>query len=176
MDQFFPGIPQNVPVYQLLADAFLDDDTLHLQGEMVAYEGPPNEHMAPLNDLAKARMQKMMDHLERCAMEKAELVGRKYTGRLTDLGDLIMQATSDAKVLQERAQTEAIKRAMPQPLSATPTPGLPTQKPLAIRKQEIDAKTTVKSYGNTVRQGRAAPEPIHKAGQDRLTGNAPLEG
>jgi len=176
MDQYFPGIPQNVPVYQLLANALREYDTLHMEGEIVAYEGSPNEHMAPLNEPAKARMSVMMAHLDDCAREKAELVGRKYTGRLNDLGDLIAQVQSDAKVLAQREQTDVIKRAMPQPLTGTPTPGLPTQKPLAIRKQEIDAKSTVKSFGNTVNKGRAVPETIHKTGQDRLTEKAPLEG
>ena len=172
----FPGISDDTPIYELVADAFLDDDTLHKAGEQIAYLGSPNEHMAPLNRAAEVRMREMLDHLEQCAMEKAQLVGRKYTGRLTDLGDIIAQATQDQKTLAERASAEAIKRAMPQPLSDKPVVGVQSQKTLDQRRQDTAAKTTVKAYGQPVQKGRAIQEPIHKMGGDRLTEKAPLEG
>jgi hypothetical protein len=175
MDQYFPGVSQNTPVYQLLAPAYLDDDTYHVEGETIAYEGEPNEHMAPLNEPARIRMRTMLDHLEQCAREKAEFVGRKYTGRLTDLGDLIAEASRDAKSLAQREQAEAIKRAMPLPMTGPPAPGLPSQKPLSVRKQETDARSSVKAFGAPVQKGRAT-EVMHKIGQDRLTEKAPLEG
>ena len=171
----FPNISQDTPIYQLLAPAFLDNDTWYPEGMEIAYEGPPNEHMAPMNEAARVRMQAMLDHLDECAREQAQLVGRPYKGRLTDLGELIAQASQDAKVLQQREQAEVVKRAMPQPLTDTPAPGLPTMKPLAIRKQEADAKSSVKAFGAPVAKGRAT-EVLHKMGQDRLTEKAPIQG
>lgn len=176
MTQFFPGVSQDTPVYQLLCNHFLDDDTLHYEGEQIAYDGEPSEHMAPLNKAAEIRMRAMLDRLDAAAREKAELVGRPYRGRLTDLGDLIAQATTDQKVLQERATQETIRRAMPV-VPDKPAPVRPDMEPLAIRKQKTQLKTKVRAFGQPVAKGRATTvESIHRTGPDKLTEKAPLEG
>jgi len=59
--------------------------------------------------------------------------------------------------------------------SSSVSVGNPTMKSLAIRKQDTEAKTTVKAFGTQVAKGRAT-EVIHKPGQDRLTEKAPIEG
>lgn len=177
MTQYFPGVPQDTPVYQLLADHFLDDDTLHYSGEQIAYDGEPSEHMAPLNEAAQKRMRVMLDRLDAAAREKAELVGRPYRGRLTDLGDLVAQAQSDAKVLQERAQQETIRRAMPvAPDPNKPTPVRPDMVPLADRRRATLAKTTVRHTAPPNQQKRGPGDPIHRPGRDQLTEKAPMEG
>jgi hypothetical protein len=176
MNQFFPNVPQDTPVYQLLTDHFLDDDTLHYAGEQIAYDGEPSEHMAPLNDAARTRMRAMLDHLDECAREKAALVGRPYRGRLTDVADLLAQAAQDQKILQERAQTETIRRAMPV-VPDKPAPPTPATASLSDRRRAALAKTTVRA-SVPPQQPKRGPgvEPIHRPGMDRLTEKAPVEG
>ena len=174
MAQLFAGIPQTVPVYKLLVDHFLDDDTLHYADETIAYEGMPSEHMAPLNEAAEVRMRAMLDALDDEARRKAEMVGRPYRGRLTDLGAIIEQATRDEKVLAERAQTEIVRRAMPV-VPDKPAPARPDMEPLAIRKQKTLEKSSVRGMiapGQKQREVQA----IHRPGHDRLSEKAPIEG
>lgn len=162
------------PIYQLLVDHFLDDDTLHYADEKIAYDGEPSEHMAPLNEAARVRMRAMLDRLDESSQRMAALVGRPHTGRLTDLADLIAQAASDQKILAERAQTDIIRRAMPT-VPDKPTPARPDMVPLADRRRATLAKTTVRSTTPPPKQVRGV-EPIHRTGMDRLTEKAPIEG
>lgn len=175
MDTFFPGISKETPVYELLAEHFMDNDTLYPAGSQIAYEGPPSEHMAPLNEAARVRMQAMLDELDEKARQKADLVGRPYRGRMTDLGDLIAQAQSDAKILQDRAQTETIKRALPT-VPTGPVPVRPDMVPLADRRRAALAKSKVRASSPPGKVARAPTEPIHRMGRDQLTEKAPMEG
>ncbi len=168
-EQFFSGIPPHVPVYQLLSACFLDDDTLHLEGEQIAYEGIPNEQMAPLNEPARAKMAELLAHLEECAREKARVMNKPYTGRITDLGDLIIEGRQF-----EQQKLEAKTRPMPV-VPQTEVPIRPDMVPIATRRQKAK-QTAVRAFGQTTRAGRPVAEPLHKLAQDKLTDKAPLEG
>lgn len=136
-NQPFADIPQDVPVYELLAPCFLEDDTLHETGEQIAYLGVPNEYMAPLNEPAKVEMRKFLTYLDDCAREKAEMMGRRFTGRLRDTADEIGQALSDAKIMARRAEI-----VMPQ-VPDGPIPATPAMVPMAQRQAKIRKRSKV---------------------------------
>lgn len=160
-------LPQDKPVYQLLTACFLDDDTLHQEGEIIIYPGTPNEHMAPLNDMARQRMTAYQSHLDDCAREKAELAGRRFTGRAQGWQDEVSQVRADDKVILERRQ-------MPQ---------VPTSEPALTgvagstlgQRQAKAAASGVKGVATAEKpSGRPEAQPIHR--EQGLTQPAPLGG
>ena len=158
--------PQDKPVYQLLADCFLDDDTLHREGEQIIYPGTPNENMAPLNKVAEERMAAYQAHLDECAAEKAALMGRPFRGRLADWQDTVAQVREDAAVLA--------KRTMPTvPKEATPLTGV-AGNTLQARREKAEA-SGVKVAGTADRpSGRPDAQPIHR--ERGLTQSPPIGG
>lgn len=160
------GIPADKPVYQLLADCFLDDDTLHREGEQIIYPGTPNEHMAPLNEAAKQRMVAYQSHLDDCAREKAELMGRPFRGRLGDWQDTVAQVRADAEVLA--------KRQMPTVPDKEPSLTGVAGNTLQARREKAEA-SGVKGVGSAAaKPGRPDAQPIHR--ESGLQNPAPLGG
>lgn len=77
---------------------FDDNDTLHMpspDGDYpeVYFDGIPNEQMEPLNEVAKDRLNKYLEELDRKGREAAEKLGRPFTGRPRNLDGAIMLAT-----------------------------------------------------------------------------------
>lgn len=159
-------LPQDKPVYQLLADCFLDDDTLHREGEQIIYPGTPNEHMAPLNESARQRMLAYQKHLDDCAREKAELMGRPFKGRLADWQDTVAQVRADTEVLA--------KREMPKVPTEAPALTGVAGNTLAARREKAEA-SGVKAVGQAQKpSGRPEAQTIHR--ESGLTQPAPLGG
>lgn len=158
-------LPQDKPVYQLLADCFLDDDTLHREGEQIIYPGTPNEHMAPLNAIAKQRMDAYQAHLDDCAAEKAALMNRPFKGRLQDWQDTVAQVRADAEVLAKRQ-----------------TPTVPTEAPTltGVAGNTLEARRSkarasgVEVAGSAAKPQRPEAQQIHR--ESGLTERAPLGG
>jgi len=93
----------NTPRYRLLAPCYLEDDTLHVEGEEIWYTGCPNEEMEPLNELARVRSREYIDSLDDAARAVAAAKNRPFTGRLTDHAALD-QAIDDVRA-EQRAKT-----------------------------------------------------------------------
>jgi hypothetical protein len=112
----------DLPLYRLNTTCFLDDDTLHPEGEELRYNGTPNFEMVPLNDAARARMQKFIDEQTDCARRRAESSGREFRGLITDNGTIIAQAMQDERQA-ERKGTFTPLIAMPVDKEDVPTMG-----------------------------------------------------
>lgn len=76
-------IPQDAPVYRLTAPFFAEDDHQYMEGEILVFEGEPNQFMEPMNTVAQDKMRAYLTKLDKYGKEAAEKVGRGYTG-LTD--------------------------------------------------------------------------------------------
>ena len=96
-DDPFSELPDTTPVYRLLKDHYMEDDTMHPEDEVIAFTGTPTEWMEPLNDPARNVMRTYIQFLDKCAEDAAIKAGRPFSGRITDLGDQIAQAMNDAR-------------------------------------------------------------------------------
>lgn len=102
-DRIVQGEFGEVPRYHLNEAVYIDNEWIE-EGSEIEYTGEPSETaMVPLNDAAKRKMEERFERLENAARNKAELVGRPYTGLTTDKGTMIAQALQDARLLGERA-------------------------------------------------------------------------
>lgn len=158
MDRGF-NVPVGTPVYRLLTACYLEDDTVHGEDEEVAYLGVPNEWMEPLNEPAREKMQEYLTHLDQCAERAANAKGRPYTGRLTDIGDVLAQALSDARGTATRENTLAVKSDMVMPVHAGSIPlrgdlATPEQRKRRGRPPKVLASKAPEP------QGKIAPRPL----------------
>lgn len=71
----------NTPRYRLLAPCYLEDDTLHEEGEEIYYLGTPNEEMEPMNDLARDRSRAYLEGLDDHARAVAASRNLPFLGR-----------------------------------------------------------------------------------------------
>lgn len=69
------------------------DDHLYPEGEEIYFDGEPNEQMEPLNDLAKFRLIKHIERLERETKAAYEKLGKPYAGRPRSFDGAIVLAT-----------------------------------------------------------------------------------
>lgn len=83
------------PAYRVLAVAgfFGPDDHLYQQGDMIYFEGEPNEEFEPLNDKAREIMASYLNKLDDLGRAVAEKLGRPFVGRPRDLDGAIQFAT-----------------------------------------------------------------------------------
>lgn len=104
----FSHLPPGTPVYRLLKDCFMEDDTLHPEDEEIAYVGTPNEWMEPLNEPARVKMTAYLEYLDDCQRAVDAKAGREFTGRLTDLGDILARVRGDTKAEVEQEARKAV--------------------------------------------------------------------
>lgn len=138
----FRDLPEDTPIYELLKDCYMEDDTLHPEGEQIAYTGTPNEFMEPLNEAARLKMRTYLDYLDDCGRKAAEKFGRVYTGRITDLGDQIAQAMGDA-----RAEAQSMPIAMPKKRDIPQRPDLATPAQRKLKPSKLLASRPVPPEG-----------------------------
>lgn len=93
----YPQFNGEVPKYQLNSPCYLDDQTLHMEGEVIEFTGVPNLEMVPLNDAAKARMDEYISEQEGGARAYADKRGRPFTGLSTDMGEVLARMLQDAR-------------------------------------------------------------------------------
>lgn len=84
-----PVIGDQIPRYQLLQAFFAEDNTLYPADKEIEYLGPPNEHMYPLNDAAKAAKKEQEDYLDACWAVKCKVEGKPTIPRPRELADQI---------------------------------------------------------------------------------------
>ena len=157
MSGFDRDIPAGTPIYQLLTKCYLEDDTLHPEGEEIAYLGTPNEWMAPLNEPARIKVQELVQRLDDAAREKAERLGRGYSGRPRDVHDQIAEVRGD------------VKRKLPEVQIVTPMrqrdiPQRPDLVPLAQRKAKQTPLLAAKS-ADAPSKPQPRPISLHDADQ-----------
>ncbi len=99
-----PKFAGEVPKYRLNEPVYLEDDTLHDEGEELEYLGTPNLAMVPLNDSARAKMQDYIDFLTDNARRTAEMYGRPFSGWVSDRGTMIAQSMQDMRNTPDRVQ------------------------------------------------------------------------
>lgn len=88
---------RNTPRYRLLAACYLEDDTLHLEGEEIWYLGTPNEEMEPLNDLAREKSTAYLEGLEDAARAVAAARNVPYLGRTALMEQALEHAHKEAR-------------------------------------------------------------------------------
>lgn len=151
--QGFEGVPENTPVYKLLAPCYLDDTLWPVDME-IAYSGVPNEFMAPMNDPAREKMRDFLLYLDDCAREKAALNGRPFSGRPRELADQLDEAMGDAK-------REARKQEIVMPIASGDIPLRPDLVPVGQRGRGRPAN---KVLGSNMPAPSARPKQIQTIG------------
>lgn len=103
-----PKFAGEVPRYRLNAMCFLEDDTLHVEGEEIEYTNDPNDQMVPLNDAAVKRMEVYLRQLQHGQRLVAEKNGRMAPGVvILDKGELLAQMGQDAR--NEPMKVQAVR-------------------------------------------------------------------
>lgn len=135
-----PRFNGEVPRYRLNAPCYLEDDTLHVEGEEIEYINDPNDQMVPLNDSARVRMQSYLEQLREGQRLVAMKNGRQFDGLILDKGDLVALMGKDAR-------NEAIKVqpvSMPEDKGTIyPMPHLPDAQAQARRRGKNKASPVV---------------------------------
>lgn len=106
-----PSIPQDRPVYRVLAEKgfFGPDDSLHTEGEIIVLWDKPNEDMEPLNDMARKAFETMIDELEESAALVSEKNGRFFSGRARSKEEMIANASEDARRVQSLSNPNGVR-------------------------------------------------------------------
>lgn len=125
---------------------YSDDDTLYIvdsEGNYpeIYFDGTPNEQMEPLNQLARDRLSKYLEELDRNAAEAAKKLGKAFTGRARSLDGAIAIASelerSKMSIMGAKDKTTTTERIEP---SQTPDTGKRGRgRPRLIRNSEIAA-------------------------------------
>ena len=89
------------PAYRILSEQgwFGPNDHLYKMGDMVYYDGVPNEDMEALNEPAHAAQREFFARCDAGAQESARVLGRAYRGRVR-LQDRLRQATMESRQVQ----------------------------------------------------------------------------
>lgn len=105
---------------------FGPDDTLYTVDEygdpaVVYFDGVPNEQLEPLNDLARKRLNNLVEELDAKAKLAAEKLGRPFVARPRNIDGAIELATALAKdsmaimgVKREVTQIERVEKVIPE--------------------------------------------------------------
>lgn len=147
-----PEFHGEIPRYVLNGPCFLEDDTLHEEGEEIEYIGRPNFAMVPKNDAAKKRMQEELELQNQAYRNKARVVGRAYGGPPADMAEAIAQAMQDERRMIDRVQV-------------VPTVAMPEEKgeipamPHTEQAQAIRRRRGRPPKGSVVVSTKAAPKP-----------------
>lgn len=93
-----PAFNGEQPRYRLNEPCYLEDDTLHIEGEEIVYLNTPNTSMVPLNEPARKRMEAYLIQLRDGQMAVARQNGRAAPGIvIVDKGELVALAGQDAR-------------------------------------------------------------------------------
>lgn len=163
-----PKFQGEIPRYRLNVPCFLEDDTLHEEGEEIEYLGPPNMEMVPLNDAARHRMQLYIDELTESARVAAEINGRRFTGLITDRGTQIAVAMQDARRdAGNHTLGNAPVIAMPSEKGVVPAmPHLPEAVAQQRRRGRPPKASAVVSAKAPPKPGKASPQPVSIIGRE----------
>lgn len=118
------GIDENRPYYRILSihGFFGPNDTLYNEGEIIYFEGEPNEEMEPLTPTAKTRLVAYLEVQEKLAREAAFKANRPYTGRARTLDGALVIATA---IQRSEMRIMGTNRSDSQEISAVTDEGVP---------------------------------------------------
>lgn len=85
------------PRYRLLGPCYLEDDTLHDEGEEIIYLGTPNEEMEPLNEAARQASTAFLEGLDDAARAVAAARKMPFLGRQALMEQAYEHAMAEAK-------------------------------------------------------------------------------
>lgn len=158
---------KQMPLYRLLGPCYLEDDTLHGEGEEIIYLGVPNEDMEPLNDAAIANSTAYINELDDAAAIVAASRQMPFIGRQALMEQAMEHAQNEAKQHGKNLVLPAWRGDAPE------RPDLATPAQRQAREQRQPAKvlgtkpSTPKGKGN-----RTGSVPVLGSG---LTGDAYAE-
>lgn len=149
------------PRYRLNNSVFLEDDTMHVEGEELEYWGVPNGEMVPLNEPARQKMRAYIEELTEAGRAAAEKNGRNFSGLVTDQGTIIAMHMQDAR----RAAKEAVV-AMPEDKGTVPVmPHTDEAKSIQRRRGRPPKSQLVSGVKQPQKSGKITPETIAMARQ-----------
>lgn len=94
-------IPQDRPVYRIgMGKFFGPDDTLYLEGSVIAFDDEPNTEMTPLNALAEAKYAAYLKKLDDLAKAAAEKAGKAFTSQFDAWENARKIMTDESKKVQ----------------------------------------------------------------------------
>ena len=93
-------IPEDRAAYRILTNFYGPNDHMYQEGDIVLFDGEPNDDMEPMNSAAKKVMDAFFKKQEDCARKMAEKAGREYTGRPRSLDEAVTLASMDARRVQ----------------------------------------------------------------------------
>lgn len=100
-----PKFAGEIPRYRLNTACYLEDDTLHVEGEEIEYLNTPNDQMVPLNDAARSRLTEYLEQLQHGQRLVAEKNGRNAPGVvILDKGELLAQMGQDIRREPQKVQ------------------------------------------------------------------------
>lgn len=168
-----PDFNGEVPKYLLNSAHFLEDDTLHEEGEEIEYLGRPTLDMVPLNDAGKARMQEEIDRQTTAQRNKALAAGRSFHGFERDPGTLIAQNLQDAR----READKVVVISMPEAKGEVPTmPHTEQAQAIQRRRGRPSKSSMVVSSKPAPKPERPGPKPAAILGKDFTQGVAQRQG
>ena len=154
-----PQFRGEIPKYKLNNTVFLEDETLHFEGDEIDYLGVPNMEMVPMNDAARQRMGDYIREQTACAREAAFAKGRPFVGLVVDQAQLIAENMQHAR--QTATKVEMVQ--MPEEKGIVyPMPNIPEAQAQARRRgrpPKSDAVVGVKTPPPPTRKG-LMPEDI----------------
>ncbi len=117
-----PQFNGEVPRYRLNSACYLEDDTLHVEGEEIEYLNTPNTEMVPLNQAARDRMMAYLEQLQEGQQAVSKQNGRQTGPLILDKAELIAAMSQDAR--REPTRIQAVR--MPEEKGMVyPMPNIP---------------------------------------------------
>lgn len=164
-----PSFNGEVPRYKIVdpKGVFLEDDTLHTEGEIIDYLGAPNiDAMLPMNAAAEERVDAEIRHLTSCAQEAAQLNGRPFRGLIRDGGTIIATALQDAR----RDAGNLTLGSLPHIRRAVDRGDVPvmphTPEAVARRRGKPGKAQNVVAVQPPAPRQKEAPKPVNVVGRD----------
>lgn len=151
-----PEFQGEVPRYVLNGNCFLEDQTLHEEGEEIEYIGRPNFVMVPKNEAAKRRMEEELELQNQAYRNKARVVGRAYGGPPADMAEALAQAMQDERRMVDRVQVVPVS--MPEEKGEIPAMPHTEQAQALQRRRGRPPKAVVLSAKPAPKPGKPTPE------------------
>lgn len=157
--------PGQQPLYRLLSPCYLEDDTLHAEGEEIIYLGTPNEEMEPLNAAAVERSTAFIERLDDAAAVVAASRDMPFLGRQALMEQAMEHARNMAKDHGKNLVLPAYRGEAPErPDLATPAQRIAREQRQGKKVLGTKPAPTSKTRGN-----RGGPVPVLGSG---LSGDA----
>jgi hypothetical protein len=134
--------------YRVLAihGFFGPDDTLHSEGDIIYFDGEPNEELEPLTPVARSRLVAYLECLDQFGREAAAKTGKAFVGRPRSIDGGLALATAiqrtEMGLMGVRKTSSEIERADSEEIGETGTAqkrgrGRPRKDSIALSKVAV---------------------------------------